>query len=78
MAATKAEIDVSATEALKQFSKMSPGTGSLQNKRSNAVFPRVTKGGLASPVIRRSVLLIDVRPSVTTVSLQLARANSRC
>ncbi len=61
MAATKAEIDVSATEALKQFNKMSPGHRELQNKaEAMLVFPRVTKGGIGvAGEYGEGVLLID-------------------
>lgn len=46
MAASKAEIDVSVTEALKQFHMLSPENADLQKRSTGMlVFPRVTKGG---------------------------------
>lgn len=46
MAASKAEIDVSVAEALKQFHMLSPANADLQKRSTGMlVFPRVTKGG---------------------------------
>lgn len=46
IAATKAEIDVSVSEALKQFHALSPANADLEKRATGMlVFPRVTKGG---------------------------------
>jgi lipid-binding SYLF domain-containing protein len=46
MAASKAEIDVSVTEALKQFHALDASHADLQKRATGVlVFPRVTKGG---------------------------------
>ena len=47
LAATKAEIDVTAMEALKQFSRIDPKHKNLERDAEAAlIFPRVTKGGV--------------------------------
>ncbi|MES1190401.1 MAG: lipid-binding SYLF domain-containing protein [Steroidobacter sp.] len=46
LADSKAEIDASVTESLRQFHMLSPGNKKLEHKAEGVlIFPRVTKGG---------------------------------
>lgn len=61
IAATKAQIDAGAAEALRQFDRLSPGHRELDEKAAaTLVFPRVTKAGVGiAGEHGEGVLLID-------------------